>query len=249
MADTPKYAQLITQLRALIAELPVGAPVPSERALAEQSGVSRMTARRALSALTAEGYLRRVVGQGSFVARPAVNLPLRLTGFSEDMRSRGLDPSSRVLDCRVDPADDDLAGVFDVPAGEDVLRIVRLRLADDLPIAIERVHLLAAAVPGIDRIDLATQSLYAVLERDYAIRFDAGRQTIRAGIAEPADAEVLGIAPGSAVLELVRTSAMQDRVIEHTVSTYPGDRFELSAQIAPATADAAGHSALRRRPR
>jgi len=91
MADArPKYQRLVDRLRSAIADLPVGASVPSERALADDAGVSRMTARKALDALEAEGLLRREVGRGTFVSRPAVSLPLMLTSFSEDMRARGL---------------------------------------------------------------------------------------------------------------------------------------------------------------
>src|SRR5690606_31643042 len=100
-----KFRTLVDALRLEIESLPVGSPVPSERALAAESGVSRMTARRALDELTREGRLVREVGRGSFVARPAVNLPLHLTGFTEDMASRGIRARSRVLRLVEEPAD------------------------------------------------------------------------------------------------------------------------------------------------
>jgi GntR family transcriptional regulator len=243
----PKYQRLVAHLRSMIADLPIGAPVPSERALADDVGVSRMTARKALDALEREGLLRREVGRGSFVSRPAVSLPLRLTSFSEDMRSRGMEPSSRVLATTAIAADDDLAAVFDVPVGEPLARIERLRLADGSPFAIERTTLLERAVPGVLDIDLAELSLYELLDREHGIRFDAGRQSIRAGIVRADDAAILELALGEAVLELVRVSISGGVVVEHTVSTYPGDRFELSASIAPVTAAGAQRSALRER--
>lgn len=248
MADErPKYQRLVDHLRALIADLPIGASVPSERALADDSGVSRMTARKALDALEAEGLLRREVGRGTFVSRPAVSLPLMLTSFSEDMRARGLEPSSRLLDTARLSADLDLAAVFGVEPGEPLVRVDRLRLADGTPFAIERSTLLDAAVPGLLDADLARGSLYELLDREHGIRFDAGHQSIRAAIARPGDAAILELGPGEAVLELVRTSIAGGVVVEHTVSTYPGDRFELSASIAPVTADGTARSALRAR--
>lgn len=248
MADArPKYQRLVDHLRSVIADLPVGAAVPSERALADDSGVSRMTARKALDALEREGLLRREVGRGTFVSRPAVSLPLMLTSFTEDMRARGLEPSSQLLDSALLAADAELAAVFEVPIGEPLVRIDRLRLADGSPFAIERTTLLASAVPGILEADLASGSLYDVLDREHGIRFDAGHQSIRAALARPDDAAVLALGPGEAVLELVRTSIVGGVVVEHTVSTYPGDRFELSASIAPITADGSARSALRAR--
>ncbi|GAA2170489.1 GntR family transcriptional regulator [Agrococcus versicolor] len=245
--ERPKYQRLVDHLRSLIADLPVGAAVPSERALADDSGVSRMTARKALAALEREGLLRREVGRGTFVSRPAVSLPLMLTSFTEDMRARGLEPSSRLLGRSALAADAELAVVFDVAVGEPLVRIDRLRLADGTPFAIERTTLLDRAVPGILDVDLVAASLYDVLEREHGIHFDAGRQSIRAAIARPDDATTLELAPGDAVLELVRTSIAGGTVIEHTVSTYPGARFELSASIAPVTAAGTSRSALRAR--
>lgn len=242
----PKYALLVEQLRGIVDASPVGTPVPSERALAEQSGVSRMTARRALAALEREGHLTRVVGRGSFVARPAVSLPLRLTSFSEDMRARGLEPSSRVLEQALVPAGEH-APIFGLDADAQIVRLVRLRLADGVPFAIERSHLRASAVPGLVERDLERDSLYALLEREHGIRFDAGEQSIRAGIVAAADAPVLELDEGAPVLELDRTSIMRGEVIEHTISTYPGSRFELSASIAPMTASERPRSALRSR--
>ena len=248
MADArPKYQRLVDRLRSAIADMPVGASVPSERALADDAGVSRMTARKALDALESEGLLRREVGRGTFVARPAVSLPLMLTSFSEDMRARGLEPSSRLLDAGRRTADAELAAVFRVDVGEPLLRVDRLRLADGMPFAIERSTLLERAVPGLLDADLAHASLYELLDRDHGIRFDAGQQSIRAAIVRPGDAAILELGSGDAVLELVRTSIAAGVVIEHTVSTYPGDRFELSASIAPVTADGATRSALRAR--
>lgn len=246
MSDRSKFRALVEQLRAQIEALPVGSSVPSERALAAASGVSRMTARRALDELTREGRLVREVGRGSFVARPAVNLPLHLTGFSEDMAARGITASSRVLQLAEGPADAVTAEALGLDEGAAVVRLDRVRLADGRPMAIERTALDASVVPGLAEVDFSARSLYSVLESRYDVRFDAGQQTIRAGIIRPEDAAELGVEHGSAALEFVRVSGRGGQAIERTVSTYPGDRFELSAQIAPVTAqESGGRSALR----
>lgn len=248
MADPSKFRTVLNDLRRRIEAMPVGTAVPSERALAAESGVSRMTARRALDELTREGRLVREVGRGSFVARPAVNLPLHLTGFTEDMASRGFVASSRVLRLAEEPADAVSAEHLRLAAGSPVIRLDRVRLADDRPMAIERTTLDASAVPGLTDIDFTDKSLYGELEHRFGVLFDAGDQTIRAAIVRPEDAAELGVDEGSAVLEFVRVSGSAGRLIERTVSTYPGDRFELSAQIAPVTAqESGGRSALRAR--
>ncbi|MBF4459398.1 GntR family transcriptional regulator [Pseudoclavibacter sp. VKM Ac-2867] len=246
---TPKYQKLADALRERIFASPVGAAIESERQLADEAGISRMTARRAIDELVREGLLVREVGRGTFVARPVVSVPLQLTSFSEDMRARGHLPTSRVLQATHLEATEELAAVFCVSPGEDLLLLSRLRLADGVPLAIERTHLRARDTPALLERDFAEASLYQVLADEYGIRFEAGRQIIRAGIVLAEDATLLQIDPGSPVLELLRTTISDGSVIEWTISTYPASRFELSAQIAPATAPADGAlSALSVRP-
>lgn len=232
----PKYLELAAHLRARIEQQPVGTPVPSERDLAIETGVSRMTARRAIELLVAEGRVTREVGRGSFVARPTLSLPLTLSSFSDDVRQRGLTPSARVIEARVVPAGE-LAPVFGVVPEEPTVRLVRVRCADDRPMALERATLLASAAPSLlETADFTTDSLYDVLEHRYGLRFDAGTQVISAGLISADDGRLLDAAPGSAALELVRTSTAAGRVLEHTVSIYPAGRFELSAAIMPTRA-------------
>jgi GntR family transcriptional regulator len=235
VVTAPKYRELADMLLARFAHAPVGSATPSERQLAEETGVSRMTARRAIDELVRQGRLTREVGRGTFVARPAVNVPLQLTSFSEDMRARGYVPSSRLLRLARIPATEQVASVMQIAAGSEVLLLARLRLADGMPMAIERSHLRGDLFPGIDRYDFGADSLYRVLMEEYQVRFDAGDQVIRAGIVRDTDAEILSIPQGDPVLELVRTSISRGTVIEWTTSTYPASRFELSAQISPVT--------------
>ncbi|RMI12527.1 GntR family transcriptional regulator [Cellulomonas triticagri] len=244
----PKYRELAEQLREQYAQAPVGTPTPSERQLADDTGVSRMTARRAIDELVRSGLLTRAVGRGTFVTQPAMSVPLRLTSFTEDMRARGHVPSSRVLGLEVVRADERVAGVFGTVVGARVTLLSRLRLADDVPMAIERSHLRTDAFPGIERHDFGVESLYRVLAEEYGVRFEAGEQVIRAGLVRDEDTTTLAVAPGSPVLELARTTVAHGSVVEWTVSTYPASRFELSAQIAPLTAPGpAPRSALRAR--
>jgi GntR family transcriptional regulator len=231
----PKYRELADMLVAQFAHAPVGSATPSERQLAEETGVSRMTARRAIDELVREGLLTREVGRGTFVARPTVSVPLQLTSFTEDMRARGYVPSSRLLSLGTIPATEQVAAVMHIPAGADVVLLSRLRLADGMPMAIERSHLRGDLFPGLDRYDFGADSLYRVLVEEYGVRFEAGEQVIRAGIVRDADADTLSIPHGDPVLELVRTSVSRGSVVEWTTSTYPASRFELSASIAPVT--------------
>ncbi|WP_030165795.1 GntR family transcriptional regulator [Spirillospora albida] len=232
-SPVPKYFQLRAILLDLIenAELPVDAPIPSERELCARYGLSRMTVRQGVDQLVTEGRLYRVPGKGTFVARPKIEMPLRLVSFTEDMLSRGLRPGAVVLDRRTMPADAHLARVFGVEPGTALHVIERLRTADGEPMALERAHILASLAPDLLDRRLADRSLYGVLEAVYGLVFDAGDQTIDATLADATDARHLKIARGSAVLLLQRRSYTGGVCAELGVSTYRADRYQIHTAL------------------
>src|ERR1700754_2295075 len=95
--SAPKGQQLREILEGLLAELEPGSALPSERELAERYGVARMTVRGEIDRLTQEGVTYRIHGRGTFVAEPRVAQASLLSSFTEDMRARGMEPSSAVI--------------------------------------------------------------------------------------------------------------------------------------------------------
>lgn len=190
-----------------------------------------MTARKALDQLVSEGRLYRVRGSGTFVAAPRIELPLRLTSFSDDMRARGFEPGSRDVDRSAGPAGAEVGAHLGVSDDEPVHRLTRLRTADGQPMAVERCHLLASATPDLLHENLTGRSLYSVLAERYGIVFDSGDQRIQAANADDNDATLLGLRPGAAVLQLERISRWRGQTVEFTSSTYRGDRYQLSASL------------------
>jgi GntR family transcriptional regulator len=227
----PKYTQLRELILGLLEEggLPVDAPIPSERELCQSYGLSRMTVRQAVDQLVSEGRLYRVPGKGTFVARPKIDMPLRLVSFTEDMRARGLVPGSRELDRRSVRAGSHLARAFGLEAGAEVYVVERLRTADGEPMAIERSHIPAVLAPGL--LDRPLTSLYDVLASVYGVEFDAGEQTIEAAIADPSDAKVLGVPRGSAVLRMEQRSYSGRVCAELVESLYRADRYQLHTTL------------------
>src|SRR5215217_9713202 len=129
-SPVPKYSQLREILLDLVeTELDADQSIPSERELSSRFGLSRMTARQAVEHLVSEGRLYRVQGKGTFVARPKIDMPLRLTSFTEDMRARGLTPGSRDLDRRRIPASAAVARELNIDTGDLIYVIERLRTA------------------------------------------------------------------------------------------------------------------------
>src|SRR4051794_25464850 len=135
----PRYLEIEQALRGDMAGLQAGDPLPSHAEICTRFGGSRMTPRNGVQRLADAGLVRRVPGHGTFVAAPTVHRRAgRLLSFSEDMRDRGLSPRSRML-CveQTTPTPDELTAL-DTSSGRPVTVIRRLRLGNNIPMAIER---------------------------------------------------------------------------------------------------------------
>ena len=123
----PKYYLVKREILRLIADLPTGAALPTERELAELLATSRTTVRQAIAELVVNGRLERTQGRGTFVAQPKLMQVRPLTSFSQDLAAEGWRPGSKVLDVDVVEADEDLAHHLHLTAGAPVHRVARLR--------------------------------------------------------------------------------------------------------------------------
>jgi GntR family transcriptional regulator len=190
-----------------------------------------MTVRNATDALVAEGLVERRQGSGTYVLPQPVVRFLGLTSFTQDMRERGLEPSSRVLAFDVIDADATLAGQLHIAAGDQVLRFTRLRLGSGEPMAVETTSIAASLVPGLAPMDL-DGSLYELLSRRYRIVPGSASVTIEPVLAEPATRRALGIPVRQACLRLRMTdSDTRGRVVMVADCVYRGDRYQLSASV------------------
>jgi len=224
-SHVPLYQQLVDKLAAQIrrGELRPGDRVPSEREIAERLNVSRTTARLAVEELVASGLVYREQGRGTFVAASARNSVLGFASFSEDIRARGLKPGSRILAQELIDGDEAIHELLNLPPGEKVLRLVRLRLADSKPVAIQTAWLPARIVPGLEKRDLTNQSLFTILRQEYYIYPAWTEAELEAVEAEPPQAHLLGIAAGDPVL-VVRGLTYTDsfQVVESVETVYRG---------------------------
>jgi GntR family transcriptional regulator len=217
----------------LIETLKVGDSIPSERQLAGDLGVSRLTVRAALDELVREGYLLRRRGAGTFVAEPKVaKEAMTITSFSEDMRTRGLTPGSRTLELQVVPAGARLGRILHVSPAEPVTIAKRLRLADGEPLAIELLHVRESLFPGLTALDLEEDSFYELLARRYGIEIAGGEQTVEPTVTDEEESETLGVPLHSPALLFERvTRNPSGEIVEFTVSIYRGDRYRIVSQL------------------
>jgi len=234
----PMYAQIQTRLLGMIqsGQLRSGDRLPSEEELSRVYGVSRMTARQAVQALKSQGFATRHKGRGTFVEQPKVEKDItHLLGFTAEMRALGLRPGSRVLAAETIAATDEIAGRLAINVGTTAFRLCRLRLADELPVAIEEVYLPVAKFPGIQKLDFARLSLYQTLRQRYHIGFGLADEILEAQIAGRMQAQLLEIPLRSSLLVISRTLRDVDgEPVETSRSSYRADRYRAVLRI-PAT--------------
>jgi GntR family transcriptional regulator len=230
----PKYYVVKRRLADLISALSAGTPIPTERSLAAEFRTSRTTVRKAVRELTLEGRLSSKRRQCTFVMGPKVILNLQLTSYTDDMRQHGYSPNSRLLTLGRVPADGEVARHLEIRGGAAVLRIERLRMANDEPMGIETTHLALARFPGLAQRMDSTTSLYTVLKRDYGVRLSAGKETIETIPAPPREAALLCTEVGCPMLLIIQTTRdLAGTPVEYSRSLYRGDRLQLVADLRP----------------
>lgn len=234
------------RLRELVSAARPGDRLPSERDLSRRWHAARMTVRSATDALVAEGLVARRHGSGTYVLAPPVVRFLGLTSFTQDMRDRGLVPSSRMLAFESGAADAETAARLRLAEGEPVHRFTRLRLGSGEPMAIETVALAAARAPGLTAQDL-DGSLYELLARRYRLAASSADVTIEPALPDLATRRLLGIDDEQACLYLRMTDLdHRGRVLMVADCIYRGDRYQLSAHLPAGGHAGNAHPALAR---
>lgn len=232
---TPLYFQIQTNLLKMIkaGELRAGDPVPSEEELSRVYGVSRMTTRQALQSLKNQGYATGQKGRGTFVTQPKVEKDIaHLAGFTAEMRTLGMRASSRVLEAVSAAADDDVATQLLVLPGAPIFRLVRLRFADGMPMAIEEGSLSRERFPGIETIDFRIASLYQTLRERYGVSINSADEILEARAANRKESDLLEIPPRSSLLVISRILRSADgKPIEAARSLYRGDRYRAVLKV------------------
>ncbi len=226
----PLYDQLVDILRERIEnEMEPGDLLPSERELSERYGLSRTTVRLALKELETLGLITRRHGKGTFVSdltSKAMDLTTNYS-FTEQMRDAGRDPKTVDLEFQTVEAAKTVADRMGLRLGDKVHFMKRLRLADGVPMMVERTYVPASRFVGLTRETLAGKSLYAIIENDYREVIRVAEEEFFATVARQNDAEVLSISEGAPVLQLSRlTYNDQNVVIEYTHSVARADQFK-----------------------
>jgi DNA-binding GntR family transcriptional regulator len=199
----PAYKKIQHALRERIEakELRPGDAVHSERELARIHGVSLMTARHALAGLEREGIVERRRGAGTFVAPPRIHFN-KLMSYTEQMSSRGLTPSSKVIVAKIIEGEPEIAARLGLPALSRMVKIERVRHTADEPFALEICYFPADQFAGLVKVPLGRTSLFATLEHDFDVRLAYADEEVDATIAEGSVAQLLNLRPGAPLLRM-----------------------------------------------
>lgn len=232
----PIYYQLEERIRQLIEtnELKPGDVLPSERAFTEKYNISRMTVRQAINNLVSEGLLYRQKGKGTFVAAKKFEQDLSgLTSFSEDMKSRGLTPSNKLLSFKTISGNTQLSTILKLNAADTIYEIKRIRLANDEPVALETVYTPKKIVGEMMEQDVTT-SFYHHLENKLQLQIGYGTQSIEAALCNDDEIKHLQIKAGYPILLMKRISYLRDdseTPVEYVKSAYRADKYSFHLQM------------------
>lgn len=226
---TPAYKRIQGAIlkRIEAGQLKPGDAVDSERELAKIHRVSLMTARHALAGLEREGMVERRRGSGTFVAPPKIHFN-KLLGFSEQMASRGISGSSKILSVKVVDNEPEIAARLALPGEARLLKIERIRMGAGEPFSLETVYLSADDYPGLPRGPLERGSLFSLLEREHGVALAHADEEIDATGADARGAELLQVPRGAPLLRIRQVIfSTNGKPAMYVLGVYRSDRHTL----------------------
>ncbi len=230
-SDRPIYKQIYDGIcqQIINGELKPGDVILSEHKFCEQYKISRMTLRAAIDLLVRDGFLIRQPGRDTTVSMARITRnALGFMSFTENMRELGMEVSSRVLVFHKQLADDTVTRQLCLPEKSHVIYLERLRLANNEPMALEKLYLPYDGFEGLLTKDLTCQSLYKLLEEEFNCCPILAEESIEAINLNTKEARLLGMPGGSAAL-LARRITRDERgtVVESVQTIYRADRYRM----------------------
>ncbi|MGY6500970.1 MAG: GntR family transcriptional regulator [Acidimicrobiales bacterium] len=225
----PLWAQVLEDLRRRLDAGEFVDGFPTDLELTDHYGVSRHTARDAVRRLQAEGIVSRERGRGTFVTGGTIQQATgAIYSLYRSIEALGITQRSRVLDLSV-VTDPDAAAQLGVRATTSLVRLERVRLADDEPLAHDTAWLPASIARPLLDVDFTDTALYDEMATRCGIRPDAGNEWITTEVPSNEDQDLLGIDRATAVFRINRCSRAGDTVVEWRTTVVRGDRYSFVA--------------------
>ncbi|QAA23952.1 GntR family transcriptional regulator [Sporolactobacillus terrae] len=233
-SGVPLYLQLIDVLTHDIENhvYKAGDQLPSERELCDLYQLSRITVRQALQELEREGTITKKHGKGTFVAEKPIQQNLvNLYSFTDEMKRLGKIPKTKVLDFEVIRLNSRLAKKLKMDAGIEVVRVTRLRLADDRPLMYETTYLPRTIFPYLTREQFEQRSMYTIFRQDYDVYVTKVVEKFTATKMQKNEAAQLTEATGTPAILIKRYGYDHERLVEYTSSIVSSGKFYYRVEI------------------
>lgn len=233
-ASVPRYRQVKELIIRRISngELCPRDRVPSENELVDSTGVSRMTANRALRELNDEGYVERIAGVGTFVADfKAASHVLEVRNIAAEIERRGHTHSARVIECRELPGDMETAGALQTIVGDVVYFVRIVHEESDIPIQLEDRFVVPDFASKFLRQDFTAITPSAYLSSVSPLQ--EAEHVVRAQMPDTITRDSLDMHPGEPCLLVTRRTWAHGRPVSFARLFHPGSRFELSGHYIP----------------
>jgi len=236
----PLYRQVAEQITEEIKSgiRPVDSKIPSERKLAEEFGISRMTARAAINSLVHQGLVIRRNRAGAYVSRPKLHFDFSSsTGLHEQLRNAGIEPGAQIVFAEkipVNTLDPEIGQALALDEQDEVYRVVRLRTANGDPIAVENSYFPVNLFPDLLDFNL-TDSIYGILKKYFSVESAGATQEIEITFLDAQWADIMDIPAGLPTLKIKRCSVTIDnKPFEFALDIFRGDRLIFTAQTVEA---------------
>ncbi|MEO8093970.1 MAG: GntR family transcriptional regulator [Pseudolysinimonas sp.] len=207
------------RLRIVSGEWPRDHRLAPEPQLAAEIGVSRGTLRRALGTLIDEGLLRQIPGRGTFVTQTLMEpaAAQRLSTLSEDFAAQGIELDTVVMSCTVVEPPFEIAKLLRMRPGTLAMCLIRVRSAEQLPIALMHNYVPLELAPGIESVDFSRDTLFGALEGRFGLEIGTARRSFSAVTAPLQVAQQLALPPGQPVQYLEQLTLLADgRPVEYS---------------------------------
>lgn len=228
-SPVPVYFQLKNLIKKEIEvnKLKPGDPIKTEREYCEEFGISRMTVRQALKELENEGVIIRERGKGSFVSIPRIEQE-GLMSFTDMVKKKNMTPTTEVHSF-MKIKDSDVAKIFNIDDNDEIYKIVRIRKADNFPVAIEEVYIPVKLVKDFENQDL-TKSLHHLLKNVYNYEIAYSKTNFSAVMANDTQKELLSIEDDAPLLKLENVN-YSTKPIYYEVSYYKSEQFNITVNL------------------
>ncbi|WP_010270787.1 GntR family transcriptional regulator [Paenibacillus senegalensis] len=226
---TPLYYQLKEILLEYIMNTHdnLDVPIPTEQELSAHFKISRPTVRQAINELVVEGFLYRIKAKGTFVSRPKIQQEFLqvLDSFNNEIKKKGLTPSTRVLSMAAVKSDKSISDALHLTEGSTVIRLQRLRYANDDPIVIVDTFLPYTECRFLLERNLEQESLYEVIEAELSLKITRAIRNLEAVLAGDYESQLLNVPQGAPIQFIKSTTFLSNgKPIEYSLAKYRGDR-------------------------